>query len=217
MSVDMNEDLLDQLVIYLDDADNPDDAARLWKGLCFMEANGLDPALRYHELHGYLTSDLSPVPGAERLTHEDEERIVLALRGRIRRTLGLPALSDEERRRWRLVPRPPHKWRPDQMEAKRTGKGFGPALDPDKVRADIAREMPELMHAMGLISAHNAKAGGEWDKEVSVLWLLHELRPMIARLYPDISAMDASDLAQHIIDGAERSAKASIEASGANE
>src|SRR3954469_22086321 len=115
LSVEITPELIDRIVRHLERSDDPDDPYRVWQGLRFMEANGIDLSLGYDQIHGWLTSENSPLPDADSLTLDEERRIVLQLRQRLRSELGLPLRTADEQRHWRLDPPERRIWRPDQL------------------------------------------------------------------------------------------------------
>src|SRR4051812_46156566 len=98
MIADITPDLIDEVIGYLSD---PNDLRRLWPGLCFMEADGLDWALRAGELHDSLTHETeSPLTLYGGIDLDEERTLLLALRQRARADLGLPPLTERETRSW---------------------------------------------------------------------------------------------------------------------
>lgn len=182
-------ELIDRLIAYLDD---PEDQTRVWKGLRFMEANGLDFALRYEELHGYLTDERnSPIENAKHLTHEEEREIVLALRDAVRRDLGLPPLTEEEERAWEYRRREPVRWRPDQMQAVKGNQRYRTTpAERAQMRGVISSKEPEILRAMTLFAAHEVGLGDRYNEALSTLWLMPRLNSLIAEARPDLGAMD---------------------------
>ena len=86
---------------------------------------------------------------------------------------------------------------------------FGGGLDPNAVREALRQAAPDLMRALEVAGAHNAASGGEWEKTFSMIWLSNAIRSEIARLYPDIGAIDSFELGVTISEDQENLAKSS--------
>jgi len=184
---------LKTLVVYLDD---PEDQAQVWRGLHFMEANGLDLSLRYDELHGYLTSEIhSPLENAPELSHEDERAIVLALREIIRRNLRLPELTHAERAGWEYERLEPFRWPSEKLVSRTYGETYRPApAEIAEFKERMSAEQPEIARALALFAEHNVPVDGQWGKVHSTLWLHAPLKRYFATTCPELDAIDVSNL-----------------------
>jgi hypothetical protein len=202
LSVEITPELIDRLVVYFGPEDDPEDPARLWQGLCFMEQQGIDFSMRSAELIGYLTSSsLSPVPGAADLTDEDLRRFVLAIRDKVRETIGLPPLSEEEKNAWRFVPRPGRLVRaPYQRQSKVYGVNFGGGLDPVKVARRVGLEDPELVRVLRLFAEYNLNLPKDSPSRLSLMWIRREVQNLIILQNPEIGAIDALELSDWLED-----------------
>lgn len=194
-----NEALLKALIAYLDARE---DQRQVWRGLHFMEANGLDLSLRYSELHGYLASETdSPIEDAHELSHDDERKIVLALRDIIRRDLGLAALTEEERAAWKYERLEPFRWPPEKLVSRVYGETYQPtSAEIAQIKEKIATEQSDIMRALKLFAEHNASMVGQPEKTHSTLWIRPQLTRIIAKMRPDLEATGVNNCVNALID-----------------
>jgi hypothetical protein len=191
-------ELVKKLISYLD---NPEDQRGVWRGLHFMEANGLDFSLRYEELHGYLTNIYnSPLENPEQLSHEQERNIVLALRDVVRRDLGLPPLTEEEKHAWKYERQEPVEWRPDQLIPRVVADTYHPTPDDiAEIKSRISDEHPEVMRALALSSRHNIPVDGQRGKAHSTIWINHRLDKLVAGIRPELEAIGVHNCVHGLI------------------
>ncbi len=196
--------LIDRLVACLDEGQ-----ASLWRGLHFMEANGIDFSLRYEELHAGLTDeDRSPLANPQCLPHAWERALVLALRDVVRRDLGLPPLTAEERRDWVYERQEPFRWHPDQLLPRAWPESVHPAPgDVAALKDHMSGDHPQVMRALVLAAANNVRAEGRPEKLFSVLWLLSRLNATAAALRPDLNSVDVHGLVMALLDDIRRGAE----------
>jgi hypothetical protein len=198
LSLEITPRLIDEIVAYFDKAD---DAARLWKGLCFMERHGIDLALRSPELIGYLRDHPnSPVPDAQSLSGDELRELVLAIRERVRQVIGLPPLGRAERDAWRLERRPPRPPVVRKSQSKRFGENRWGGLDPAIVYEELVHEDAELMRAVELFASQNGPLTEEnAESQESYIWFRDELDDIILRLHPSIGGIDALEISETIL------------------
>lgn len=166
---------------------HPDDPRGVWRGLQFMEKNGIDFALRSGELHAYLTDERSPLEDPSALSLEQERAIVLALREMVRDELGLAPLTDEEKLPWKYEHWFPTPWRPDQLVPKPWRETHHPTLDEiQDLRLKILDNFPDLMRALSAIYRHNLNA--ESGDVVSDTWIVHRWWDAIGKVRPELDA-----------------------------
>jgi len=194
-----SEALIEKLIAYLDD---PNDKAGVWRGLRFMEENGLDFGLRAGELNAYLTDpDFSPIENPQDLTHEQVRTLILALRDVVRNDLGLPPLTGEERQAWDFELVPPLQWRPDQMVGKAWGETYHPTPDEiAELKAKFIDEAPELSRALALFTAYNALHDDLNDIRQSLMWSYYPMIKFIARARPDLDASGVHNAERLVLD-----------------
>jgi hypothetical protein len=195
----LTDELLDRIVAYLDD---PSDRNGVWRGLGFMEANAIDMALSHGQLHAYLTDETySPIEQPQSLTHEQEREIVLALRDRLRRTLGLPPLTAGEKAAWVYEPEHFPPWPPEKMVARPWGQTHHPSPEEvADVRQRLAESEPEINRVMTLIGAHNQTLGDRNEEKVPTIWLNSRLKDIIRQLRPDLDASGAGNMLHKLTD-----------------
>lgn len=192
-----DDETLSRVVAYLDWDKDPTDPENVWQGLQFMEANGLDFALRCDQLHGYLTEDESgPVARADVFAPGAQRSLVLALRRRAREELALPPLSPDEERDWtypssdsielaRQRSKPQHvlnTYRASQEELKQT-------------IARLKEIEPELVRAIELFAQYNRTVGGNRSALLGVRWIRHRLDRLLPAERPELSHIEVSNLA----------------------
>lgn len=197
VTVEVTPALVDQPVAYLD---QPDDSARLWKALVFMEEKGLDPSLASRHLAGYLRDSGSPIPDAEHRSDEELRAVALALRDRARSIAGLAPLTAEQRRswQWKIVPLPKTFFRGPQ--SKRWGVNRGGGVDPVPLERELRERYPELLHAVFVFAAENGPLTQEnEDSGQSYFWFFNDLASAIMELRPTIGGIDAAELADLIV------------------
>jgi hypothetical protein len=163
-----------------------------------MEANGIDFSLRYPELHGYLTEpEESPLQDPKGLTHIEERDIVLALRDRIRRELGMPPLTDKERASWQYGGQ---EYLGPRGDLARPWTYHSTSEEGEAFINLIAERAPQLMEALQLVANHNARCGEDYKSMVSTVWLGYPLKHVLSQIRPDLSSLDLHHLLIAIID-----------------
>jgi len=204
-----DKELLETLIAYLD---NPEDQRGVWRGLHFMEANGLNWSMRYEELHGYFT-DLynSPLKDPEELPHEQERKILLGLRDVVRQDLHLPPLTEEEKKTWQYERQEHVQWRPDQLIPRVWAETYHPTSDDiSEIKESISAHHPDVMRALILSARDNVSTDGQRGKVHSTIWITHRLTKLVAAMRPDLDAMGIDNCVHLLMQGIRESAKTTL-------
>jgi hypothetical protein len=196
--------VLESLVQYLN---GEGDEIGPWSALCFMEKNGIDPALLAEILHAYLTDpNLSPLPQAANLRLQDERAIVLELRGRARRELGLEPLTPIQIVNWKYEVPPPRLYkasgRPRPLRDIRR-------IEPDDrncLFAMIRLEFPDLANAIELAIKENV-INRLTREYISLEWVYIHLRRILTDLREDLDQLEIHRLIIDVIDDIELKAE----------
>lgn len=191
-----DHDLVDRVIRYLDD---PSDLRGVWQTLHFMERHGLNFCIQYHELHAYLTNPTySPIIDPQNLTTWQEHELVLALRDRIRQTLGRPKLTQEQRKSFSLsslvVP-----VSPNYKQTRAAGLRYKANEDELKqaVTFIVSRE-PELIQAIKLQHIENGQETNGEGRKLSNIWIINRLDKHIRVVRPDLGGVDIQDIAYEL-------------------
>lgn len=144
------EAFIDQMVAALDN----DEGGSFWVQLKHMEANGFDVAWQQSTVgSGILGISESPLYRRE-LSHEQERTLVLQLRDRMRKELGMVPLTEEQKRTWRYEPLR----RRYQTGADPNGPGLSEA-EIRKVVDYLRVNRPEVVDYIRSVHEHNAPLG----------------------------------------------------------
>lgn len=183
-----DEAVIETVIGFLDD---PEDNRRVWQGLQFMELNGLDLALRYGELHAYLTGTQSPIDNADRLTLSQERALVLTLRERIRADLGMEPLEPNEKLSWCYDKIDSWTWREDKLVSKLVSEVHKPTeAEIVTMKAKLESDHPDLANAISVYENYHTEASRTGSSRQSTFWLAMRLVPIVAEMRPDLDAAD---------------------------
>jgi hypothetical protein len=193
-------DTIERVIAYLTEEENPESPENIWKSLHFMEANDLDLALRYDQLHGYLSDrQSSPVEDAQNLRHSDERSLILALRQIVRENLTRPPLDERQKQEWLYPEREPLRWDAYRMKPL-TGRElrWASSEEVEEVNRRIAQIEPGLASAIRLFSEHNARVDSRREL-LGQSWIHHALVRLLAHERPDLSAGAVYHLASQLL------------------
>jgi hypothetical protein len=192
---EITPEIVDRIRAYLSDSQ---DSSDVWRGLLFMEANGIDVALRSTQLHAYLSDPCySPIPDARSLSAEQERLVLLEVRAELRRELGMAPLTGAERKAWRYEPQRPFAW--PRGEAGPWRRNFDHAQRQAFLGA-LEAKRPGLISALRRFAEYNTAISHDDAAKLSTEWLYHDLLQAVYALGEAMSDLDAHHLVLQIQD-----------------